>query len=75
MAWNDLTDEQIYAATELGILFFNKINMMRLPSYEWMKENSDIAREAQRNTLIAFGRIVLDTCKSLQSSKGIWRKK
>lgn len=71
-AWNDLTEEQTLAAKELGITFFEEVNPRTLPTYEWMRRNSDVAKGMKHEKLIAFGRIVLDTCKARQKARNTW---
>ncbi len=64
-AWNELTEEQTYAARELAVEF-HQHNPRTLPTYAWMKRHSETAAALPHVKLIAFGRVVLDACKALQ---------
>ncbi len=64
VAWDTLTEEQTYEARELAAAF-HQVNPRTLPTYEWMRRNSETVAGLPHNKLIAFGRVVLDACKAL----------
>ncbi len=66
-AWQDLTEEQMYEARELAAAY-HRDHPRTLPTYSWMRHYSDTVAALPHNTLIAFGRVVLDACKALHMS-------
>lgn len=68
-AWNELTEEQTYAARELASEFYHNVNPRTLPSYMWMKRNSELAASLPHMKFVAFGRVVLDACKALHTQR------
>lgn len=67
--WQNLTEEQIYEARELAATFYRQVNPRTLPTYSWMRHHSATVAALPHNTLIAFGRVVLDACKALHRTK------
>ncbi len=63
--WDYLTEEQQLEAREMAVAYSQQ-NPRTLPTYAWLKRYSDSAKTMNHNTLIAFGRAVLDACKELQ---------
>ncbi len=68
--WDELTEEQLLEARELALIYTQQ-NARTLPTYEWLKRHCESAKTMPHNTLIAFGRQVLEGCKAIQRYRGI----
>lgn len=64
MSWDALTEEQKREARKVAAAFHAE-NPRTLPTYDWMRTKSKTAATLPHNKLIAFGRVVLDTCKAM----------
>ncbi len=64
--WDYLTEAQNLEARELAVSFHAEVNRNTLPSYDWIRRNSDTAKTMPHRTFVAFSRAVLNAVKAQQ---------
>lgn len=68
MSWDYLNEAQRREAREVAKAY-HTMHPRTLPSYAWLRSHYALAAEMPHNTLIAFGRAVLDECKRLMAQR------
>lgn len=63
------TESQTYEARELAVAYCEQFPRT-LPTYAWMRGYSATVRAMSQDELIAFGRIAIDTCKTIHNRRG-----
>ncbi len=65
-SWDYLTEAQHAEARKLAVVFTSEVNPNTLPSYDWIRRNSETAKTMPHRTFVAFGRAVLNAIKAQQ---------